>query len=187
MKTRAGKLTLIIGSMFSGKSTELQRQGRRHELAGKKVLYVKPSVDTRYKKNSISTHDGLHVDALPCRDSEAIHKWLKEFPSDVVCIDEVQFFDSKIVRTVNLILMEGIDVIASGLDLDRFGQPFGAVPTLVCLAEEVIKVKAVCQGCGEDAWVSAGTFDSNEQVVVGESDKYKPLCRTCYYRKGGIL
>ncbi|MGG3561622.1 thymidine kinase [Neobacillus rhizosphaerae] len=190
--SKAGKLTVIVGSMFSGKSTELQRQGRRKELAGELVAYFKPRKDNRYTPTAISTHDGTKVAAYVVEDAQSIREVLKQVEQQVglvgtVCIDEIQFFDEKIVAVVNLLLWDGIDVVCSGLDLDRFAQPFGKVPELLCMAEEVVKVRAVCHSCGEDAWVSAGTFISEEQIVVGESDKYVPLCRTCYFKKGGII
>jgi thymidine kinase len=189
--SKAGELTLVVGGMFSGKSTELQRQGKRKELAGVTVLYVKPATDNRYDKDSISTHDGSNVHAHVLETSQSILGLVGMFGdyenNTTVCIDEVQFFDSGIVRVIELLLRMGIDVVCSGLDLDRFGEPFGVVPELLCKAETVIKLKAVCQGCGEDAWVSYGKFQAEEQTVVGEKEKYVPLCRSCYYEKGGIL
>jgi thymidine kinase len=183
MKNKAGELTLIVGGMFSGKSTEAQRHGKRHELAGRRVDYFKPKTDDRYEKDSISTHDGSHVKAKVISKSSEILFSI----ADVVVIDEVQFFDRDVVKIIDLLLMKGVHVIAAGLDLDRFGEPFGMVPDLLAKAENVTKLKAVCQSCGDDAWVSAGSFESDQIVEVGEKDKYVPLCRTCYYHKGGIL
>lgn len=187
MKQRAGELTMIVGGMFSGKSTELQRQGKRNELAGRSVLYFKPAKDTRYKKGAVSTHDGSNVTAHSVGSSHELLKFVEPREVNVVCIDEVQFFDKDIVRTVNILLMKGIDVVCSGLDLDRFGQPFGEVPQLLCLAEHVTKLNAVCQSCGGDAWVSFSETENKEQVVLGEKDIYIPLCRSCYYRKGNVI
>ncbi|UKL30040.1 thymidine kinase [Bacillus phage PK2] len=187
MKTKAGKLTVVVGSMFSGKSTELQRQGRRKEIAGERVLYFKPKKDNRYTPEAISTHDGNDVGAILCEHIDDIFIMSQQLEPSVVCIDEVQFFERDIVSVIEGLLRRGIDVVVSGLDLDRFGEPFGAVPELLCKAEEIIKVRAVCSSCGDDAWVSAGTFVSDEQVVIGEKEKYQPLCRSCYYQKGGVL
>jgi thymidine kinase len=171
--------------MFSGKSTELQRQGKRHAIAGRKVEYFKPSKDSRYSMESIETHDGNKVTAH--RIEEAIQLVsLVGFRTNVVCIDEIQFFGKEIVPTIECFLESGIDVIVSGLDLDRFGEPFGNVPELMCKAETVVKLKAVCSECGEDAWVSVGKFKSEEQTVIGEKTLYTPMCRDCYYKEEGI-
>jgi thymidine kinase len=189
----AGTLTLIVGGMFSGKSTEAQRQGKRRELANESVVYVKPRIDNRYDPNSITTHDGNQVEAYLVDGYHEVLSLCSSYeqrfgvPLQNIVIDEIQFFDKDIVKAVNILLMSGVNVIAAGLDIDRFGQPFGAVPTLLCQAEKVIKLQAVCQGCGKDAWVSAGSFDSDQIVEVGEKDKYVPLCRTCFYQKGGVL
>jgi thymidine kinase len=187
MKTKAGKLTVVVGSMFSGKSTELQRQGKRKEIAGQRVLYFKPKKDSRYTPEAISTHDGSDVKALVCEHVDDIFIMSQQLSPSVVCIDEVQFFSKDVVAVIEYLLRRGIDVVVAGLDLDRFGEPFGAIPELMCRAEEVVKVRAVCSSCGEDAWVSAGKFKSDEQVVVGEKESYEPLCRSCYYEKGGVL
>jgi thymidine kinase len=187
MKNKAGKLTVIVGGMFSGKSTELQRQGRRKEIAGEKVLYFKPKKDSRYTPDAISTHDGSDVRAMVCEHVDDIFIMSQQLKPSVVCIDEVQFFSKDIVAVIEYHLRQGIDVVVSGLDIDRFGEPFGAIPELMCKAEEVIKLKAVCSSCGDDAWVSAGMFTSDSQIEVGEKDKYSPLCRSCYYEKGSVL
>jgi thymidine kinase len=185
--SKAGELSLIVGGMFSGKSTELQRQGRRKELAGKRVLFVKPKIDNRYTEGAISTHDGQDVKAVVIDHVNEIIVLSQHLELDVVCIDEVQFFDIEILQVIEHLLRRGIDVVASGLDLDRFGEPFGAVPVLAMKAEKLTKLNAVCSSCGDDAWVSAGQFKSDSQIEVGEKDKYTPLCRSCYYEKGGIL
>lgn len=182
------KLIVIVGSMFSGKSTELQRQGRRHELAKRFVAYFKPETDNRYNPEAISTHDGDFVDAFVVESSQRIVKIVDQFEKDfgtvqVICIDEIQFFDEDIVEVIDELLEQGKTVIVAGLDLDRFGEPFGAVPVLMAKAEEVVKVKAVCNVCGNDAWISHSETTIKEQVVVGEKDIYFPLCRKCYYKR----
>jgi thymidine kinase len=185
--SKAGELSVILGGMFSGKSTELQRQGRRKELAGGRVLYVKPKTDNRYTQGAISTHDGHDVQAVVIDHVNEILVLSQHLSPSVVCIDEVQFFDIEIIQVIEQLLRRGIDVVASGLDIDRFGEPFGAVPTLAMKAEKLVKLNAVCSSCGEDAWVSSGKFKSDSQVEVGEKEKYEPLCRSCFYEKGGIL
>jgi thymidine kinase len=192
MKTKAGKLTVIVGSMFSGKSTELQRQGKRKEIAGQVVAYFKPKTDNRYNAEAISTHDGSDVEAYVVSKARHILGLVKQVEQQVgatgtVCVDEVQFFDTEILYVIETLLRRGVDVVVSGLDLDRFGEPFGVVPTLMAQAEEVVKVRAVCQSCGSDAYISAGKFQSDEQVVVGEKESYIPLCRSCYYEKANLI
>lgn len=190
MKT--GKLTVVVGSMFSGKSSELQRQGRRKEIAGQLVFYFKPSKDTRYTAEVIETHDGHTVTAYVVQKPEDILEIITEVEQHVgdvgtVCIDEVQFFDSVIVPVIENLLRTGVDVVCAGLDLDRFGEPFGSVPELLCKAETVLKVQAVCNNCGLDAYVSSGRFKSDSQTVIGERDLYEPLCRKCFYERGNLL
>lgn len=190
---KRGKLTVIVGSMFSGKSTELQRQGHRKELAGELVLWFKPSTDDRYNFTAIETHDGSSVNANVVSNSSQILLTINEIEDALellvgtVLIDEVQFFDGGIVKVIDFLLTEGIDVIVAGLDIDRFGKPFGVVPTLLAKAEEIVKLKAVCNSCGDDAWISVGKVDNGEQIMVGGSDEYVPLCRTCYLKQGGTL
>lgn len=179
----AGKLIVNVGSMFSGKSSELLRQGRRYELAGKSVVYVKPALDNRYSQEEIVTHDGRKVRAISVPDS-AIHEnpLIKE--ADVILIDEAQFFERDLLASINWLLYQGKDVIVSGLDMDRFGQPFSIVMAyLVCVADEVNKFHAVCVECGQDAWVSAGRESiGNDQVInLGAEELYYPVCRTCFY------
>jgi thymidine kinase len=181
MKT-AGKLIVNVGSMFSGKSSELQRQGKRYALAGKKVAFFKPKLDDRYAEEAIVTHDGETVPAVPIADGLEI----LTATADVILIDEVQFFDGSLILAIDELLYAGIDVVVSGLDMDRNGLPFGIVPYLMAVADEVQKFKAVCSSCGEDAWVSYGEFISDKQVELGAQERYKPLCRSCFYEKRGI-
>jgi thymidine kinase len=181
MKT-AGKLIVNVGGMFSGKSTELQRQGKRYALAGKKVAYYKPKLDNRYADEAIVTHDGKTVPAIPIADGLEI----LATTADVVLIDEVQFFDGSLIMAIEELLYAGIDVICSGLDMDRNGMPFGITPYLMAIADEVQKFRAVCADCGDEAWVSFGNFASDKQVELGSQEKYKPLCRSCFYEKRSV-
>lgn len=179
-----GELQLIVGGMFAGKSTELKRRGKRYQISGKKVLYVKPKRDTRYSSEMIYTHDGDFVGALVIESIWELQDKIMDGHDlndvDVVLIDEIQFFDEQATKTVvRWLLREEVIVIASGLDMDRDGRPFGAVPYLMAIAEHVTKLKAVCVDCGKDAWISHGTFESSEQIELGAQEKYVPLCRSC--------
>ena len=183
-----GKLTVNVGGMFSGKSSELLRQERRYKLANKVVFSVKPKIDDRYSTEGIVTHD-LHV-----LSSEAVHsseelitQFYRQNPlPDVVLIDEVQFFDRGIIAVIDRLLAEGSDVVVAGLDMDRFGKPFGVTPYLMAVADHVQKLHAVCADCGEDAWISYGMFTADEEIVIGEREKYLPLCRSCFLKRRPI-
>lgn len=177
---KVGKLTVIVGSMFSGKSSELLRQGRRHVLAGKRVLYAKPATDRRYSVTQIVTHDRTKAASVVLATGTQLCTHLLTEGAEVALIDEGQFFDDSLVRAIRIALLNGVDVIVSGLDLDRHGEPFGIMPYLMAIADQVMKLHAVCAECGQDAYVSYGEFEDESQVVLGASEKYKPLCRSCW-------
>lgn len=176
------KLITNVGSMFSGKSTELQRQGERHILAGHEVVYIKPDIDDRYGEEYISTHKGVRVQATPVPIDGDIREYISE-KTKVILIDEVQFFDGRIVNDIWTLLEKGVHVYTSGLDMDWRGQPFETVQGLMAIADEVHKFHAVCSHCGADAVHSAKLESNNTQrVELGEKDKYIPLCRKCYFK-----
>lgn len=186
-----GKLTVNAGSMYSGKSSELIRQGRRYKYARKNVVFFKPDIDYRFSTDEVVTHEGDRINAIPVKAGLMIvgqilyRKSKGNLCTDVVLIDEVQFFRADdILATINELLEMGIDVIVSGLDLDRFGKPFGVMPHLLAIADEVNKFHAVCVECGEDGWVSYGDFDDDRQIVLGAKEKYIPLCRSCFKKRG---
>ncbi|PGZ29523.1 thymidine kinase [Bacillus anthracis] len=175
------ELTLIVGGMFSGKSSELQRQGKRHMLRGHKVLFLKPSIDTRYSEDEIVTHDGRKVKAENVRSDELFHERIGT-DIDVVLIDEVQFFGASLLTNVNKLLRKGIRVYCAGLDLDFKGRPFGVTPFLMAQADNIVKLHAVCDKCGGDAWKTSRKNDDTELVSLGEKENYYPICRKCYYK-----
>lgn len=176
---KINKLIVNTGSMFSGKSRELQRQGERHKIAGHSVVFITPSMDTRYGESVVSTHIGTKVKAIPVDINVSI---LGSIPrgTQVVCIDEVQFFGREIISDIEILLKEGVSVYVSGLDMDFRGVPFRTTMELMARADEVHKFHAVCDRCGEDAIFSARTSDSTNIVELGEKDIYKPLCRECW-------
>lgn len=175
---KISKLEVNTGSMFSGKSRELQRQGERHTIAGHKVAYLTPSMDDRYGEGVVSTHKGTRVPAIPVDINESI---LNSIPygTQVVCVDEVQFFKGEIVEDILFLVEGGVTVYVSGLDMDFRGEPFPNTMQLMARADKVHKYQAVCEGCGEDAIHSVRTSDGTEVVELGEKDKYVPLCRKC--------
>jgi thymidine kinase len=180
---KVGHLTVNVGSMFSGKSTELRRQGKRYELAGRRVLYIKPQTDDRYSETEIVTHDDERVAAMAVADGlELVGIALANMP-DLVCVDEGQFFDGSLILAIDELLYTGVDVVVSGLDMDRFGRPFGIMPYLMATADKVNKFHAVCAECGDDGYMSMSKKPLDESEAVGGADKYMPLCRGCYHKR----
>lgn len=173
-----GWIEVVCGSMFSGKTEELIRRLKRAQFANQKLLLVKPKVDDRYHKENVVSHQGTSFEAI-CVDgaNSILDIWKKE---RVVAIDEAQFFDDNIVEVCNHLAKHGVRVIVAGLDMDFKGEPFGPMPKLLCIAEYVTKVHAICVSCGSLAQFSHRTVEDKEQVLVGAVDEYKPLCRSCY-------
>lgn len=176
-----GKLTVNCGSMFSGKSTELLRQGERHSLAGHSVLYVKPNIDTRYSKDEIVTHSGHKIKAINIKNSHELINYYKNY--DVILIDEIQFFDEEIITVIDLFVKHNKIIYCSGLDMNFKGEPFNITAKLMAKSDEVNKFRAVCENCGEDANFSYKISDSKDIIDLGSKDIYIPLCRKCYYQK----
>lgn len=173
-------LTVIMGGMFSEKTTELIRRGRRAKRAGKRVLYMKPEVDNRYSEEEIVTHDGIKVDSMVIKKNEPFELQKVVDNYDVICIDEVQFFGDEIIVAANTLIMAGKTVIVAGLDMSYNAEPFKTTAIFATFAEEIVKLKAVCSSCGTDAWISYRTTKSEELVELGSDEAYKPLCRSCY-------
>ncbi|PFW43824.1 thymidine kinase [Priestia megaterium] len=179
------KLVLNVGGMFSGKSTELQRQGERHELRGHSVLYVKPSMDNRYSENEIVTHNGnkVHAVSVDTQKPDELLFITRIMQTQVICIDEIQFFDLNMIEAIDGLLKLGKRIYCSGLDLDFEGKPFEITALLMAKSDEVNKLHAVCDNCGHDAWVTPRKTGEKEQVKLGEKENYYPLCRTCFYEE----
>ena len=175
---KAGSIEVICGSMFSGKTEELIRRMKRAQFAKQKVEIYKPCVDVRYSEDKVVSHDFHSIPSTPI-DSPA--KML-ELSSDVevVGVDEAQFFDSSIIEVVQTLANKGIRVIIAGLDTDFLGKPFGPMPALMAVAEDIQKVHAICVRCGSPANHSHRLSKSEELVLLGEKDEYEPLCRHCY-------
>lgn len=178
------RLIINCGSMFSGKSTELIRQGERHLIAEHKVVFIKPSLDTRYSKNEIVTHKGQKVESLNIKDALTFLTLDEVLEAEVVFIDEVQFIEN-VVEGIQELLALGKVVYCSGLDMDYLGVPFQSVALLMAMAEEVNKFHAVCMNCGEDALFSHKLEHNDVRIELGEKDKYTPLCRNCYFKIKG--
>lgn len=174
-----GWIEVIVGSMFSGKSEELIRRLRRAKIARQKVQVFKPNIDTRYAADEIVSHSALRHESRAATTAAEIRA-LVEPDTEVVGIDEGQFFDAELVSIANELAAEGKRVIVAGLDQDYTGKPFEPMPQLLATAEFITKTHAICVKCGRTANYSQRTFQSNEQVEVGAADKYEARCRRCF-------
>ena len=173
----AGSIEVVCGPMFSGKTEELIRRVKRAQIAKQKVQIFKPQIDNRYHASDIVSHSAQATPAIPVKDSLEILRRVLD-STRIVAIDEVQFFDPMIVKVVSKLACRGCRVICAGLDQDYMGQPFGPMPHLLAIADQVDKVHAICTVCGHPA---TKTFrkqsEVTEQVLVGESDVYEARCR----------
>ncbi len=184
-KHRRGRIELICGSMFSGKTEELIRRLRRAQIAKQTVQVFKPAIDNRYHGEKVTSHNGMNFEALPVASAAEIRQAL-EAETTVVAIDEVQFFDPGIVELCEELAHEGKRVICAGLDTDFRGVPFGPMPDLMARAEEVAKLHAICVVCGEDASRTQRLIDGQPAayddpvVLVGAAEVYEARCRQCH-------
>ncbi len=149
---RRGRIEVVCGSMFSGKTEELIRRMRRAQFAHQKVEIFKPGIDVRYSDDDVVSHEGNSIPSTPVDSSQSI--LLLASDSDVIGIDEAQFFDDGIVDVCNQLANNGVRVIVAGLDLDFKGVPFGPMPKLLSIADDVLKVHAICVRCGSLALAS---------------------------------
>ena len=175
---RPGRIEVVCGSMFSGKTEELIRRMRRAQFAKQRVEIFKPAIDVRYSEEDVVSHDQKHITSTPIDSSASILLLASDI--DVVGIDEAQFFDMGLVDVCNELAYRGIRVIIAGLDMDFKGVPFGPMPALCAIADEVTKVHAICVRCGSLAYVSHRKVVSDKRVLLGETQEYEPLCRECY-------
>ena len=173
-----GRIEVICGSMFSGKTEELIRRMKRAKFARQNVEIYKPMVDTRYSKDDVVSHDHNVIPSTPVDSSAEI--LLLSGDIDVVGIDEAQFFDNGLADVCNELANRGVRVIVAGLDMDYPGKPFGPIPYLLAIADEVTKVHAICVRCGSLAYISHRLVHNDKRVLLGEKQEYEPLCRECY-------
>ncbi len=173
-----GRIEVICGSMFSGKTEELIRRLNRARIAKQRVEIYKPAVDTRYSEEDVVSHDSHAVSATPIESSASL--LLMTADADVVGIDEAQFFDDGLVDVCRQLATNGKRVIIAGLDMDFKGVPFGPMPALCAIAEDVTKVHAICVRCGDLAYISHRIVEGENRVMLGETQEYEPLCRHCY-------
>jgi thymidine kinase len=178
-EARSGRLEVITGGMFSGKSEELVRRLRRALIARQRIQVFKPLADTRHQTEVLVTRDNRELAATSVVSSAELRQAI-EPDTEVVGIDEAQFFDLELVDLVTDLADRGVRVIVAGLDQDFQRRPFGPMPQILALAEFVDKVHAVCVRCGGLAHYSQRTAGGGEQVQVGDSEAYEARCRKCY-------
>lgn len=177
---RPGRIEVVCGSMFSGKTEELIRRMKRAVFAHQKVEIFKPAIDTRYSDEDVVSHDSNSIRSTPVESSASI--LLLSSDIDVVGIDEAQFLDDGLVDVCNQLANRGVRVIIAGLDMDFKGVPFGPIPALCAIADDVTKVHAICVKCGNLAYLSHRIVSGDKRVMLGEQTEYEPLCRECYQK-----
>ncbi len=175
---RSGWIEVICGSMFSGKTEELIRRLKRARIANQKVEVFKPSKDTRYDERKVISHDENALLSKPITHSKELELVLDE--TEVIGIDEAQFFDIELIERCQELALKGKRVIIAGLDMDFRGQPFGPMPGIMSVAEYITKVHAICPHCGNLATHSYRLSDEEHTIVLGQKDKYEPRCRLCF-------
>ncbi len=175
---KLGWIEVICGSMFSGKTEELLRRLNRAIIAKQDVLIFKPSIDVRYDAERVVSHDQKSIASVPVSASRDVLRLANK--AVVIGIDEAQFFDEEIVPVCEELARRGKRVIVAGLDMDFMGRPFGQMPFLLCVAEFVTKVHAICMVCGGVASHSHRLLEAKERVLLGEKNEYEPRCRRCF-------
>jgi thymidine kinase len=174
-----GWIEVIVGSMFSGKSEELIRRLRRAQIARQKVQIFKPQVDTRFSTDHIVSHSEMRIESSAVTDSRELLETVAE-GTEVVGIDEGQFFDLGLPVTCSVLANQGKRVIVAGLDQDYLGKPFEPMPQLLAIAEFITKTHAICMVCGNPANHTQRLVQSGDRVLVGASGMYEARCRRCF-------
>lgn len=174
----AGWIEVICGSMFSGKTEELIRRVRRAQIAKMDTIIFKPKIDDRFSPEHIVSHNQIKMNSQIVETSDEI--LTKSQKAEVVAIDEAQFFDDNIVEICKILAKQKKRVIVAGLDTDYRGEPFGPMPHLMCEADYVDKLRAICVVCGNPATYTQRTSKDSQRVVIGETDIYEARCRNCY-------
>ena len=174
-----GWIEVVTGSMFSGKSEELIRRVRRAQIARQRVQIFKPQVDDRYASDHIVSHSEMKEPSLVVKCAQEILQRVDD-RTEVVGIDEGQFFDAGLVAVANTLADRGVRVIVAGLDQDYMGRPFEPMPQILAVAEYVDKILAICMQCGAPANRTQRLTSATDRVVVGGSEEYEARCRRCF-------
>ena len=177
-KIRKGSVEVICGSMFSGKTEELIRRLGRAKIAKQSVIICKPSIEDRYERDKVVSHNMRAIDCITVGDATDIIELCQD--KEVVGIDEAQFFNNNLVEVCNQLANQGVRVIIAALDMDYEGNPFEPIPQLMSIAEDITKVRAICIQCGDLANYSYRIVDKDEQILLGEKNEYEARCRNCF-------
>lgn len=181
IENHSGRIEVVCGSMFSGKTEELIRRIKRAKIAKQKCVIFKPKIDVRYDDTKVVSHDKNAIASIVVEKANEILKHSNNI--DVIGVDEAQFFDLNLVDICDYLADKGIRVIVAGLDLDAFGQPFGPMPNLIAKADYVTKVHAICVDCGQPARHSFRIASEEQLVLLGDVKEYEALCRVCFADK----
>ncbi len=185
-----GWIEVITGSMYAGKTEELLRRIRRIQYAKKPYLLFKPLIDTRYSHDEVVSHNNTKAKSILINKPSLILEYVKEEHPYAVAIDEVQFFDDEIINVCEMLANQGIRVIVAGLDRNFRGEPFGVMPELLCRAEYVTKLNAICQVCGAPATRTQRIINGKPAhykdpiILVGAKEQYEARCRHCHIVPG---
>ncbi|WP_432406957.1 thymidine kinase [Wukongibacter sp. M2B1] len=177
-----GWIEVVVGPMYSGKSEELIRRLRRAQIAKQKAVVFKHTIDDRYCKKHVVSHNGSKINAIHISNAKMIYDYIDE-DTEVVGVDEVQFFDDSVIDVIKDLANKGMRVIAAGLDMDFRGEPFGPTPSLMAIAEFVDKLSAICMKCGHPAHRTQRLINGNPAkysdpiVLVGATESYEARCR----------
>jgi len=178
LKSQVGWIEVICGGMFSGKTEELIRRARRAQIAGQRVVIVKPAIDKRYSEDMVVSHNKATLPGIVASTADQII--LMTGNAEVVCIDEAQFFDNRLIDVANSLANDGKRVIIAGLDMDYLGKPFEPMPHLLAIAEYVTKLHAICSESGYIANFSQRITAQDDRILIGEKDAYEPRARHCF-------
>ena len=174
----SGWIEVICGSMFSGKTEELIRRLRRAQFAKVSTAIFKPHMENRYSENQIVSHNNMKMDSHLVNNAQEILELAQE--SEVIGVDEAQFFDDYLVNVCKSLASEKKRVIIAGLDTDFRGNPFGPMPLLMCEADFLDKLRAICMICGNPASCTQRKTKQTKQIIIGETDIYEARCRNCF-------
>ena len=177
---KSGWIEVICGPMFSGKTEELIRRLKRAVIAKKRILVFKPKIDNRYSDKFVVSHNNNTIESIIVENEDDIIKLSKNI--NIIGIDEIQFFNKKIIKVCITLANRGKRVIVSGLDKDFNGIPFGIMPDILCESEYISKLNAICNICGDYAFFTRRISKDKKQILLGELDKYEANCRSCFFK-----
>lgn len=180
LKNGSGQLEVVTGPMFSGKTEELLKRIKILQIAGIKTLIFKPKFDNRFSQNEIISRTGAKIEAINIKEAkEILNHWNNSY--NAVAIDEVNFLDDELINVVDELMLKGVRVICSGLDMDFKRRPFGIMPKILAIADDILKLKAVCVSCKSDAGFSFRKINNSELNFLGDSE-YEARCRICHIK-----